>query len=298
MDARGLHASAVPQQSRGTASSHTIATAPRQRLHSLNVPSQRYKLTIAYRGTRYHGWQAQPALASYKGPLPPAGEGIPTIQETLRRAIGSVVGHPINLVGSSRTDAGVHAKGQIAHFDTDQLQIPAEGMRQAVNARLPEDILIRSIEPVSDGFDAIRSTTSKRYQYQIWNAPDRPVFAADLAWHRWQKLDIDAMRQAAARFVGEHDFASFARPGHGRETTVRTICACDIRARLPRLIIGIEGTGFLWQMVRIMVGTLLEIGLDRLKPNVIEQMLDARDRTAAGPTAPAHGLFLQWIRTN
>src|SRR3954468_21814432 len=112
--------------------------------------TQRYKLTIAYRGTRYHGWQEQAANALYKGPPPPEGEGIPTIQEVLARAIQSVVRHPINLVGSSRTDAGVHAKGQVAHFDTDQLQIPIEGMRRAVNHALPEDILVRTIEPVGD----------------------------------------------------------------------------------------------------------------------------------------------------
>src|SRR5439155_25359199 len=135
-------------------------------------------------------------LETYKGPVPVEGEGIPTIQETLARTIGSVIGHPIQLVGSSRTDAGVHAKAQVAHFDTDQIQIPPEGLRQAVNARLSSDILIRSIAPVTDTFDAIKSTRSKRYQYFIWNAPDRPVFFSDLAWHRWQRLNSDAMSEA------------------------------------------------------------------------------------------------------
>src|ERR1700722_15444644 len=121
----------------------------------------RYKLTIAYRGTRYHGWQQQPALDSYKGESPPPGIGIPTIQETLNRAIGEVVGHPVMVVGSSRTDAGVHAKAQIAHFDTDQIQIPPEGMLRAVNHSLPPDVLIRAIEPAPEGFDAIFSTASK-----------------------------------------------------------------------------------------------------------------------------------------
>jgi tRNA pseudouridine38-40 synthase len=256
---------------------------------------QRYKLTIAYRGTRYHGWQTQPALPSYKGPAPAVGEGIPTIQEVLSRTIASVVGHPINLVGSSRTDAGVHAKGQLAHFDTSSTQIPAEGIRQAVNARLPDDILIHAIEPVSESFDAITSTRSKRYQYFIWNAPDRPVFFPDLAWHRWQKLDLDAMSLASKQFVGEHDFASFARPGHGRENTVRTVYVCRICARGPRIVVGIEGSGFLWQMIRIMVGTLVEVGLGRYGPDDVQTMLEARDRQRAGPTAPPHGLFLQWI---
>lgn len=260
------------------------------------MPNQRYKLTIAYRGTQYHGWQAQPALESYKGQPPPEGEGIPTIQGILARTIASVVGHPINLVGSSRTDARVHAKGQVAHFDTDQTQIPTEGLRQAVNARLPEDILIRAVEPVPDSFDAITSTVRKRYQYFIWNHADRPVFFADLAWHRWHPLAIEPMQQAAQSFEGEHDFTSFARPGHGREHAIRTIYRCRISARGPQIVFSVEGSGFLWNMVRILVGTLVEIGMGKRPPDAIAAMLAARDREAAGPTAPAHGLYLHWIQ--
>src|SRR5262245_23440363 len=232
----------------------------------------RYKLTLAYRGTRYHGWQAQPALESYKGEPPAEGQGIPTIQEVLSRAIGSVVGHPINLVGSSRTDARVHAKGQVAHFDTDQCQIPIEGLRQAVNSRLPEDILIRAIETVPDSFDAIFSTRSKRYQYFIWNHADRPVFFADLAWHRWQALALEPMRIAARHFEGEHDFTSFARPGHGREHAIRTITSFHVSARGGQIVIAVEGSGFLWNMVRIMVGTLVEVGLGKHQPEDIAKM--------------------------
>src|SRR5438874_235389 len=140
------------------------------------MSTQRYKLTIAYRGTRYHGWQQQPALPTWKGETPAEGEGIPTIQEELQKALASVVRHPVTCVGSSRTDAGVHAKRQLVHFDTDQTQIPMEGLRAATNSALPADILIRSIEAVPDSFDAISSTTRKRYQYAIWNTADRPVF--------------------------------------------------------------------------------------------------------------------------
>ena len=260
------------------------------------MPTQRYKLTLAYRGSNYHGWQIQAVTENYKLPVP-EGQGIPTIQETVARAIASVVNHPVQLVGSSRTDAGVHAKGQLAHFDTDQIQIPVEGLRRAVNAALPSDIVIHAMEAVPPSFDAITSTTSKRYQYAIWNRPDRPAFFSDLVWHRWQTLDIAAMTQAASRLVGEHDFASFARPGHGRENTVRTMLSCDVSARGPLLVIGVEGTGFLWNMVRIVVGTLVEVGLGRYTPPQIDQMLAARDRQAAGGTAPPHGLYLQWIRT-
>ncbi len=257
----------------------------------------RYKLTIAYRGTNYHGWQAQAVNElTWRRERPPEGQGIPTVQEVLSRAIRGIVGHEIVLVGSSRTDSGVHAKGQVAHFDTDQTQIPIEGLRRAVNSRLPADVLIRAIEPAPPGFDAIASTLSKRYQYFIWNGDDRPIFFSDLAWHRWQKLDVDAMADAAGRLVGEQDFASFAKPGHGRVNTVRQILECAVTRRGNRIVIGVEGTGFLWNMVRIIAGTLLEVGLGRFTPTDVDAMLAARDRRSAGGTAPAHGLFLQWIR--
>jgi len=259
--------------------------------------SQRYMLKIAYRGTQYHGWQHQAANPlTWKGEEPPDGEGIPTIQETLTKALRGVLGHPVILIGSSRTDAGVHARGQVAHFDTDQIQIPPEGLRRAVNARLPDDILVRAIKAVPTTFNAIRSTISKRYQYYIWNSPDRPVFQADLAWHRWQRIDVQAMAAAARILIGEHDFASFCRPGHQRETTVRTVLDCRVSGRGPRIVIGIEGTGFLWNMVRIITGTLLEVGVGRYQVRDVATILAARDRRAAGGTAPPQGLYLQWIK--
>jgi tRNA pseudouridine38-40 synthase len=239
----------------------------------------------------------QPANELWKGEAPAAGEGIPTIQESVMRVLQSVVGHPVTLVGSSRTDAGVHAKGQLAHFDTDQLQIPPKGLREAANARLPADILIRKLEPAPETFDAIASTVSKRYQYAIWNQPDRPNFFPDLVWHRWHRLDAAAMHAAAQVLVGEHDFASFARPGHGRENTVRTVFSCDVHARRGMVVIGIEGSGFLWNMVRIIVGTLVEVGMGKYGADEVKQMLEAHTRQAAGPTAPPQGLYLQWIKT-
>lgn len=257
---------------------------------------QRYKLTIAYRGTRYHGWQFQAACDTYKGAPVPAQQGIPTIQSVLTSALQMVVNHPVQLVGSSRTDAGVHAKGQVVHFDTTQTQIPIESLRLATNHKLPQDIVIRKIEPVDASFSAIRSVIAKRYQYYIHYAPDRNPFAPDLAWHRWKPLDVDLMAQAAQLFVGTHDFASFAKPGHGRAHTTRTIMECSVHRRAHRLIIGVTGTGFLWHMVRIIVGTLVEVGLRRYPPETIARMLAATNRQAAGPTAPAHGLYLQWIR--
>jgi tRNA pseudouridine38-40 synthase len=260
------------------------------------MPSQRYKLIVSYRGTNYHGWQTQSVTKFYKGPVLSDGRGIPTIQALLSRAIVSVVHHPIRLVGSSRTDARVHAKGQIARFDSDQVQIPTEGMRCAINAALPDDIQVRSIELVPEWFDTSVSTISKRYQYAIWNHTSRPTFFPDLAWHRWQELDLGAMKEAAARLVGEHDFASFARPGHGRENTVRTVLSCEVARRGNLVVIGVEGGGFLWNMVRIIVGTLVGVGIGKWQPADIDEMLAAKDRRSAGLTAPPHGLYLQWIK--
>ncbi|HZZ42969.1 MAG TPA: tRNA pseudouridine(38-40) synthase TruA [Tepidisphaeraceae bacterium] len=261
------------------------------------MPTQRYKLIVAYRGTAYHGWQWQPAQKSFsKGPMPREGMGLPTIQQSLSRALGRIIGHPVTVVGSSRTDAKVHAKGQVAHFDTDQVQIPPENIRRATNHQLPDDILIRSIEAVPDSFSAIASTESKRYQYLIWNTDDRPLFTPDLAWYRWQPLDIAAMQEAAKYFIGTHDFKTFARPGHGRVTTERTVLDCSVSCRSPRLVVAVEGKGFLWHMVRIMVGTLVEIGLGKHRPEAIAEMIAAKDRRKAGGTAPAHGLYLQWVK--
>ncbi len=258
--------------------------------------TQRYKLTIAYRGTRYHGWQAQPLLDNFAGDRPPEGQGMRTVQETLERTLAGVLRHPVTLSGSSRTDKGVHAKGQIAHFDTDKVQIPREGLRRAINHRLPEDILIRKLEPVPDTFHALYCPERKRYQYTIWNHPNRPVFFFDLAWHRWFALNSAKMAEAAKHFVGIHDFASFCRPGHGKPHTIRTIYGCSVAQRGPRIVVGVEGRGFLWNQVRIMVGTLVHVGLGKYPPDVIVEMLAAKDRTAGGPTAPAHGLYLQWIK--
>ena len=245
----------------------------------------RIKLTLAYRGTAYHGWQAQ-------------GDdvGLPTVQDAVRRALVRVVGHPVTVVGASRTDAGVHAKGQIAHFDTHHEDAPPEGLRKGLNSRLPGDVVAVAAGRVADDFDAITDAVTKRYQYQFYDAADKPVFLGDLAFHRPRGLDHEAMDAAAARLVGTHDFTSFARPGHGRATTVRAITACRVSRRGPRVILGVEGTGFLWNQVRIIAGTLADAGANRLTPDDVTAALQAKNRRAAGPTAPAHGLFLQWIR--
>jgi tRNA pseudouridine38-40 synthase len=253
-------------------------------------------MTVAYRGTRYHGWQQQALLPTYKGPPPPPGHGIPTVQETLSRAMAKVLHHPVSVVGSSRTDTGVHAKGQVAHFDTPETRIPPNNLRRAINHKLPPDIRIRSLEIAPEGFHAISWANHKRYQYFIWNAPDVNPFCHDLAWHWWQPLNVAAMEKAAEYFEGTHDFASFCKPAHVRETTVRTVLRCQVTARRPRLLVAVEGPGFLWNMVRIMVGTLVQVGMGAYPPEEILRMIEARDRRAAGPTAPPEGLYLHWVR--
>lgn len=259
-------------------------------------PPQRFKLVLAYRGTRYHGWQTQGVPPNWKGARPTDGTGLPSVQETLKLALQHVLNHPVTVVGSSRTDAGVHAKGQVAHFDSMRTQIPLEGLVRAINHQLPDDILVRSAEQVPGDFDAIASTRGKRYQYAVWNHRDRPVFQGDLWFHRWQPIDVDAMREAATHLVGEHDFTSFCKPGHGRETTVRTVFAADVSRVGPRIVVGFEGSGFLWNQVRVMAGTLIEVGEGIYRPEEVKAMLAARDRRRAGKTAPAHGLYLQWVR--
>ncbi len=250
--------------------------------------TQRYKLTLAYRGTRYHGWQRQ---------IPAAGDELPTVQNEVRLALTRTLGHDVQVVGSSRTDAGVHALGQVAHFDTIRTQIASERILLAANAKLPDDIRIDAIEPVPDTFDAIGSTVEKAYRYVIHNAPLKDIFRADLALHMPKPLDLPAMQEAARHLVGEHDFASFVKPGHGRDTTVRTVSEASVRAENDDVVVEFAGGGFLWHQVRIMTGTLIQVGLGRREAATIPEVLAARDRKASGPTAPAHGLYLLWIRS-
>jgi tRNA pseudouridine38-40 synthase len=256
----------------------------------------RYKMTVAYRGTDYHGWQRQPVPPTWKGATPEEESiGIPTIQAWLDFAIARVVDHPVQVVGSSRTDAGVHAYGQVACFDTDKSQIPLLALRRAINTRLPKDISISSIELAHPQFDPILWTIRKRYEYLIWNTPDRDVFHTDQHFHRYTPIDLDVVREGARQFVGTHDFHAFAKPGHKRATTIRTVHEMDVKQEGPLITVGVVGSGFLWNQVRIMVGTLVDMGQGRFRPDQIPAMLASRDRTTTGSTAPAHGLYLKWI---
>ncbi|MGD8451236.1 MAG: tRNA pseudouridine(38-40) synthase TruA [Phycisphaerae bacterium] len=243
------------------------------------------KLIVAYDGTEFHGWQIQP--------------GLRTVQGVLQDAVCRVVRQPTVLVGASRTDAGVHARGQVAQFRTTA-PIPPESLRRALEHRLPDDLAVVHVTDVAAAFHATRAAVGKRYRYRLYNAPRecRPVRDHDgrFCWHVWYRLDLDRMRSAAALLVGRHDFAGMANLGAPRETTVRTVTRIGIEQRYHEVLIDVEGDGFLYNQVRIMVGTLIEIGRGHWPPERIAEILATGDRSLAGPTVPPHGLTLEWVR--
>lgn len=241
---------------------------------------RRIKLVIHYDGTAYHGWASQPETA--------------TIQGTIENAIERLCGQKIEICGSSRTDAGVHALGQVAHFDIDS-PVPTENFTKALNNILPEDIVIAEAAQTTLEFDAISSTKTKWYRYSIYTAAIRPVLEIHHCWHRPAALNIEAMKRAAAIMIGTKDFKSFASAADQRQSSVRTIHRCDVTGNQPWVHIDVEADGFLYNMVRNIVGTLVEVGRGRWQPDYMDDILAARDRNAAGPIAPASGLCLMQI---
>jgi len=239
------------------------------------------KLTVQYDGSRYHGWQTQP--------------GKRTIQGELVEAVSNLVGVRTYVHGASRTDAGVSALGQVALFEIDS-PIPTENFPKAINGRLPRDIVVISAEELPWGFDLMSGVKSKLYHYTIYTGRHRPVLRLNQCWHIPKKLDVEAMNQAAQLLVGTKDFKSFASAADRREDSVRTIFRCDVTAEDKWTYIDVEGDGFLYNMVRNIVGTLVEVGRGRWKPGKINEILEAKDRTTAGPLAPAQGLCLMWIK--
>jgi len=247
------------------------------------MPERKIKLTIAYDGTAYHGWQAQ--------------RNVHTIEAALTDVIERLTTRRVRLFGSSRTDAGVHALSQVAHFVID-CPVPTERFRDALNKLLPDDIAVLSAEEVPADFDAIKDTVSKRYRYTIYTAPVRPVMQIRYCWHRPGPLDVEAMDRAARRLIGRHDFRSFASAADTRRSSVRTILDCRVRQQGQQgdlIHVDVEADGFLYNMVRNIVGTLVEIGRGRWPWQQIDAILAARDRTTAGPLAPAAGLCLMEI---
>jgi tRNA pseudouridine38-40 synthase len=247
---------------------------------------RRYKLTVAYDGTLFHGWQKQE---------PPGQAPLRTVAGVIEETLARTLQQPINLVGASRTDAGVHSRGQVAQFDA-ATRLPIERMAEAINSRLPGDIEIVAAEFAPEKFNAIGGAVSKQYRYRLFNTTRRPLDLRNYVYHCWTPLDEHRMNDAAARLVGEHDFAGLSAIDHERLTTVRTIHDCRVEVHRPELHIVVSGSGFLYNMVRILAGTLVEVGRGRFEPGVVEKIIASKDRREAGPTLPASGLWLEWIR--
>lgn len=237
----------------------------------------RVKMVVAYDGTNYCGWQIQP-------------NGV-TIEQKLNEALTDLLQEPIKVTGASRTDAGVHSLGNVCIFDTNT-RMPAEKISYALNTRLPEDIVVQDSCQVPESFHPRFSKSRKTYEYRILNQKFRnPTRRLDTHFYYYD-LDVEAMQRAAAYLVGEHDFKSFASTGGQAETSVRTIYSLDVEKRDSIITIRVKGNGFLYNMVRIIAGTLIKVGAGEILPEEIPAILEAKDRSAAGPTAPAKGLTM------
>lgn len=242
---------------------------------------KRIKLIVSYDGTGYCGWQVQP-------------NGI-TVEEVLNKALQKLTGEDIHVIGASRTDSGVHALGNVAVFDTETT-IPADRIAAALNQRLPEDIVIRSSEEVPGDFHPRYCDCTKTYEYRILNAKIPVPTMRHTHYFVSYDLNIEDMRQAASYLVGEHDFVSFCNIRTDVENTVRTVYSLDIEKQGEEMIVRITGNGFLYNMVRIIVGTLVRVGRGFYPPEKVKEILEAKDRKAAGVTAPPQGLYLVGIR--
>lgn len=238
---------------------------------------KRVMLTVAYDGTNYHGWQLQPNVV--------------TVESVLNDALTDLLKEEIKVIGASRTDTGVHALGNIAVFDT-QARMPGEKISYALNQRLPEDIRIQASREVPLDFHPRRQNSRKTYEYKILNCEfPQPVMRL-YSHFTYVPLDVERMQRAAKYFVGEHDFKSFCSVNTVAETTVREIFDLTVEKQGELITIRVTGSGFLYNMVRIIAGTLMEIGRGNREPEEVAKMLQALDRTKAGPTAPACGLTL------
>lgn len=241
---------------------------------------KRVMLVVAYDGTNYCGWQIQPNGR--------------TIEGELNQALSGLLGESITVMGASRTDAGVHSCGNVAVFDTGA-RMPAEKISYALNQRLPEDIVVQMSKEVEPDFHPRRIKSKKTYEYRILNREFRDPNRRRNTYFYYRSLDVEAMREAAGRLVGEHDFQSFCSIKSQAETTVRTIYALTVEKYGDVIVIRVTGNGFLYNMVRIIAGTLIQVGAGIRKPEEISGILEALDRKAAGPTAPAHGLTMLGI---
>lgn len=241
------------------------------------------KLVLEYDGSSYHGWQIQSNAV--------------TVQQTVRDALRKITREDISLIGCGRTDSGVHAINYAANFRTDSA-IPPEKFKNALNAQLPPDIRCKLSELTDDEFHASSSATGKTYVYKILNRPDADVFLRNYVWHYKHNINVEKMRLAASAFVGEHDFIGFAASNFTVKTTVRTIYALDVSEKDGVITISVTGNGFLYNMVRIIAGTLAFMGNGKIDYNAAAEIIASRDRTRAGITAPPQGLFLKEVYYN
>lgn len=235
------------------------------------------KLTLQYDGTAYHGWQTQ--------------ENAVTVQATVENVIKKLTGTKPQLVGCGRTDTGVHAKKYICNFKSET-SIPCDKLPYALNSQLPGNIVCTHAEYADRNFDSRKSAKGKTYTYLIANSQYRNVFYTSRAWHYRYKLDIEEMRKAARHFLGTHDFIGFAASGFTVKTTVRTITDIKIDSDGDIISISVTGNGFLYNMVRIIAGTLVFAGNGKIKPEDIPDIIASKERKRAGITAPACGLYL------
>ena len=238
------------------------------------------KLTVQYDGTDLAGFQRQP--------------GPKTVQGELEANLARIVGHTVQVTGAGRTDAGVHARGQVCSVQVTA-SIPTDRVPRAFNGLLPDDIAVASAEEVPEAFNARRDARGKVYRYTILNRRVPSPFLRRFVWHVPRPLDVGAMAEAGAALVGEHDFASFCAAGSSAQTTVRELRRVECARSADLVLVTLEASGFLYNMARIIVGTLAQVGLGKIPPGRVAEIREAADRTAAGPTAPAAGLCLERV---
>ena len=248
-----------------------------------------YRLKIAYDGTRYYGWEHQPGKETIQGKLEMVLARMVGLNPTPEDFFGD--GAPVEVIGSGRTDAGVHARAMVANTYLET-EMSCEEIRDYMNEYLPDDIAVSEVKEASERFHARYNAVGKTYQYTCFDGSVKPVFNRKYYTYLETPVDVGAMQRAAEYLAGEHDFKSFCGNSHMKKSTVRNVDKIDIRRSKGYIYFTFHGTGFLQNMVRILVGTLLEVGMGRMQPEDMPGILEAKNRRSAGPTAPAKGLCL------
>lgn len=253
------------------------------------MEQKNYRLKIAYDGTRYYGWEHQPGKETIQGKLEMVLARMEGVNPAPEDFFGE--GAPVEVIGAGRTDAGVHARAMICNTYLKTVRSPEE-IRDYMNEYLPDDIAVAEVKEASERFHARYNAVGKTYQYTCFDGPVKPVFNRKYYTYLDTPVDVEAMQRAAEYLVGEHDFKSFCGNSHMKKSTVRKVDKIDIRRSKGYIYFTFHGTGFLQNMVRILVGTLLEVGIGRMSPEDMPRILEEKNRRSAGPTAPAKGLCL------